>query len=140
LEFIPSLPCLTNLYCVGATKISEIPYLPMLITLNCSYTRFKSLPLLPKLKYLRCDYSRIESLPEFPDLRQLMCWYVVFREIPYFPKLEAVFCNPSLIIKKMPPLCQEFALNPRLGPDTLETIKSSPYIKKSYKIQDVDNF
>jgi Leucine-rich repeat (LRR) protein len=71
------------LNCSSCIKIKEIPYLPNLQYLDCSYTKIKELPILPNLQLLICDNTEITEIPYLSNLLYLDCDLISVSKITY---------------------------------------------------------
>ena len=95
---------LIELNCYDCEYIQEIPILPNLKILICSYTCIKEIPNLHKLEYLDCFNTQIKEIPILPKLKYLTCSNTQIKEIPILPKLEClryykIYCDNEYKIK-----------------------------------------
>ena len=103
---IPLLPNLIELDC-SFTKITEIPFLPNLITLYCWNTNITEIPLLPNLTTLYCSKTKISEIPFLPNLITINCSGTNITEITILPNLTFFNCSYTKIteLPKISPNC-----------------------------------
>jgi len=93
---IPLLPNLTRLNC-SYTEVAEIPLLLNLTELYCHHTNVTEIPLLPNLTELYCSNTKVTEIPVLPNLTEIYCSYTKVTVIPLFPKLAFLNCRNTEI-------------------------------------------
>jgi Leucine-rich repeat (LRR) protein len=128
-------PKLERLNC-SYTFVEELPeYMPTLKTLLCSRTKITKLPNMPNIETLEIDNTAVSHLGYYPKLKSLDCSDTLITELPYdMPHLQLLNCEFTKI-SKLPYIPEVWHLN--IGDSLITELPS--YELHNLETLDIDN-
>lgn len=93
---LPDLPYITSLDCSG-NDISKIGNLTNCEELRCTYNVLETLPELPKCRLLYCSHNKLKALPKLPNCVDLSCKNNYLEQLPELPKCRELWCNDNFL-------------------------------------------